>query len=313
MMTREQINERISKKNKDIEKIEKRISKWSEGLRQSDIDVCKPFGDCVYGTCPRNKSWRDFHGTEKFQEAKNNYNAYLESHHDIPESDNWNKGPNIGELYSAYRDLGEARNTLKNYQLELNKLTNYENEEKIKVIWDFLMKWRQDSYNWYLKNCERYFNLKKEYKQAKEDWKSKQEKDSKGRIPYYLESQFDEDYYSYIDSLTKEITKIKFTYVYKDEYHFEYDYVPEAYEVDTSVLNKKLDDEVRAKYTNLVQEITHITGKILDASRLSIGGKGDINGIVLGENGKAKVLTFEAGLEWIVQRPHYRTKVSRVD
>lgn len=125
-MTQEQLQERITKKQSAIEKIERRISKWSKGLRQSDIDICKPFGNCIYGT-------------EEFQAANKNYHNYLEINKDIPSSEDWNKGPNIGELRDAYRDLGESRHTLKKYQDTLANLDKFESEEKVEVIWNFLM------------------------------------------------------------------------------------------------------------------------------------------------------------------------------
>jgi len=46
-MDKNELLRRIEKKEKDIEKINKRITKWSKGLRPEDIAVCEPFGNCV--------------------------------------------------------------------------------------------------------------------------------------------------------------------------------------------------------------------------------------------------------------------------
>jgi len=303
-MTQEQLQERITKKQSDIEKIERRISKWSKGLRQADIDICKPFGDCIYGTAPRNMSWRDYHGTEEFQAAATAYKNYLEINKDnIPSSEDWSKGPNIGELYNAYRDLGEARHTLKNYQDTLANMLKFESEEKVEVIWNFLMNWKELSREWYRKNAKRYFELKKGYKEAEKKFYE----EHNGKPAYYAECAFKRDYYYNIDSVTREITNIKGQY--KDGFGSDWEYV--SYSVDEELLEKYLDKEVKAKYKALIVAITDITGVITDAAGLRIGGKGDINGVVKGEKGVAEVNTFSAG-GWNIQCFHYRTKITDI-
>lgn len=308
-MTREQLQERISKKQNDIAKIEKRIAKWSKGLREEDIAICKSFENCIYGTCPRNMHWSEYHGTSEYQEASRNYHAYVDSHKDIPESDDYNKGPNIRELHSAYIDLGEAKNTLTKYQDELANLDKFEGEEKVEVIWNFLMKWKELARSWYRKNCQRYFELKQGYEQAKKEFYAKYD----NKPSYYTQRAFEKEYFEYVDSLTKEITHMKGEYVYEDKNNpYTSKWVLTSYTIDEDLLEKKLAKEVKDKYTNLINEITSITGEILDAKGLEIGGKGDINGVVIGKKGKAKVLTFGAG-GYAVQCFHYRTKVSKLD
>lgn len=302
-MTQEQLQERITKKEQDISKIEKRIAKWSKGLRQSDIDICKPFGDCIYGTAPRNINWRDYDGTEEFQVANKNYHNYLEINKDIPSSEDWSKGPNIGELYNAYRDLGEARHTLKNYQDTLANMLKFEGEEKVEVIWKFLMNWKELSREWYRKNVKRYFELKRDYEKAKAEFYAKYD----NKPAYYLRSEFERNYFFNIDSVTREIANIKGQY--KDGFGSEWEYV--SYSVNEELLEKYLDREVKAKYKALIVAITDITGVITDASGLRIGGKGDINGVVKGEKGVADVNTFSAG-GWNIQCFHYRTKITDI-
>ena len=48
MMTKEQLNERIEKKNKDITKINKRIEKWSKTCSDEDIAIAKELGMTDY-------------------------------------------------------------------------------------------------------------------------------------------------------------------------------------------------------------------------------------------------------------------------
>lgn len=292
---------RISKKQEQIVKIERRIAKWSKGLRYADIEICKPFGDCVYGTAPRSMDWRNYHGTEEYQIAWKNYNDYLESHKDIPESDDWNKGPNINELYSAYRDLGEARHTLKKYQDMLANLNKFESEEKIEIIWNFLMKWKESSREWYRENVKRYFELKKDYDKAEAELYAKYD----NKPAYWVRSEFESNYYFGIDSITREIAHLKTKYVNGD-----YEYI--SYTINEDLLEKYLDKEVKAKYKALINSITDITGEITDASGLRIGGKGDINGLIKGVKGNAYIQTIGAG-GYNIQCFHYRTLVHKVD
>lgn len=305
-MELEKLQERIEKKNKDIEKINRRIAKWAKGLRPEDVAVCEPFGNCVYGT-------------PEYQKASDNYREYIKTHKDIPSSDEWSKGPNISELSNAYSDLGEAKNVVAKYQTEIDKLNNFENMEKVEVIWNFLMQWKELAREWYRRNAKRYFELKKGYKEAKQkfldDFAAEHGVDKYGKPAkpaYWLERNWENNYYFNITALTQEITKLEHEYYYPDpENHWDCEYRLVSYKVDEELLEKALAKEVRAKYTVLINEITHITGEIIDAKGLHIGGKGDINGIVIGEKGKAKVNTFSAG-GWNIQCFHYRCKVTKI-
>lgn len=321
-MEREELLRRIEKKNKDIEKIEKRIAKWGKGLRPEDIAICEPFGKCVFGTAPRGTRWNEYHGTNDYQVAVRNYRAYVDREgNNIPSSDDWNKGPNISELRNAYVDLGEARNTLANYQVQLEKVDNFAKEEKVPAIWDFLCDWENKAYNWYLENAKKYFELTRDYdasKQAfekdylenhtepsKDDTRAYREWSNTKR--YYIRA-WEDNYYQPINELTKNITNCIG--------HYEDDrcrnYVYYDYSVNTNELAKYLKAEKDRKYQDVVKRITSITGNIVDASGLYIGNKnGEINGIVVGEKAKAKVETISAG-GWNIMCFHYRILVHEI-
>lgn len=323
-MEREELLRRIEKKEKDIEKINKRIAKWTKGLRTQDIEVLVPFGNCTYGSAPRGSRWSDYHGTKEFQVVYNNYKEYkAREENNIPSSDDWNKGPNFSEAYSAYRDLGEARNTLANYKIQLEKQDNFENEEKVEVLWNFLCTWEQNAYNWYLENAKKYFELKCNYSTAKKDWKNEylernpkpSEEDTKALSNwrwYYnrAERNFSDAYFKEINGLTTDITNIKGHYGDYDE-HYNREYIYDTYTVDTEKLAKVLKDDKAKKYVDLVNRVTAVVGNITDASELYIGKKnGEINGIVVGDKARARVETISA---WgPVQCFHYRVLVHEI-
>lgn len=298
-MTKEELQKRIDKKNQEIEKINRRIEKWSKGLRPADIDVCKPFGNCIYGSAPRNVNWRDYHGTPEYQEASKNYNNYVDSHNDIPTSDDWSKGPNIGELKSAYRDLGEARYTLAKYQDELKNLDKFDSEEKVEVIWNFLQDWKKRSNEYYHNNAELYGKLNSTYEQNWNKYQNSVEYEdeynqlkkyvnSDWRVKYELEAKFRLNYYEPIDRFTKEISDKRGN-------------------VDEDKLNKALDKEVRIKYERLVAEVTEKAGEILDASNLRIDAKGEINGYIKGTKNNVELWATISG--GVIQRTHIRSYI----
>lgn len=65
------------------------------------------------------------------------------------------------------------------------------------------------------------------------------------------------------------------------------------------------------KYIDLVEKVKAICGKVTDASCLRVGEKGELNGYIDGDSGRAKIQTFGAG-GYNIQRYHFRTKVTRI-
>ena len=73
-------------------------------------------------------------------------------------------------------------------------------------------------------------------------------------------------------------------------------------------LNKMLDREVASKRVDLYHRCSAVVGVITDATGLKTGNNGSINGIVIGEEGKAEVETILAG-GYNIQVLHYRVLV----
>ena len=266
-MTKEQLQEKITKKQNQIAKMEKNLVKYV-------VD------DEFTAMCDR------FFQTHDSTELNN----YREQHNLM-----W-----LPEYYSKRHDLEDAKATLNKYQLELSKIENYENAEKIEVIWNFLQNWKSQVYKWILLNANKYYELVKNEKQSynqylNDNYHTLNEKSLEWRVRLTAERYFQKQYYDEINSLTKKVTTIEYDYDYDNNCR---KYT--GYKVNEDELNKILDKDVRIKYTTLVNEITHITGEIIDATNLSIGLKGDINGVVIGKNGTASVNTFSAG-GWNIQ------------
>ena len=82
---------------------------------------------------------------------------------------------------------------------------------------------------------------------------------------------------------------------------------------DLEKLNKILAQEKQNKYEDLCNRISAVVGEITDASHLSIGNqRGELNGIVKGTKGSAKVETISAG-GYNIQCFHYRVLVHKIN
>ena len=289
-MTQEQLQERIQKSNIKIEKIEKRIKKWQDAQTE---DACVKHYDYEL-------SW----GKTRQEILDENYAHYIKNC-------NW-------ELDHAIQDLHDAQLTLEKYQnllnLEKAKDDEFENN-RIMVIWNFLLNYKEqvaeyvrdnlsvlNEYyevntqmcDWHNNNSYKVYNgemTKEEYNKVYNELREKERELEESIHPY-----------------TKECATRDYTKEGSKRY------------IDEEKLEKILLKDCKARYFQLVNEVTKITGIITDAQDLHLRA-GELNGIIIGEKGKAKVQTFSAGgyNQGIIvnvkhgQCFHYRTRVDKVD
>jgi len=74
---------------------------------------------------------------------------------------------------------------------------------------------------------------------------------------------------------------------------------------------KEMEQNRKKQRRIFYRRVTFIVGKILDAKGLTIGSNGEINGLVIGDKGKATVNTISAG-GYNVQCFHYRVLVKKL-
>ena len=285
-MTEQEIKTRIDKKEKEIQKIEKRIQKWTTGMNEEAKQIVAAC-ELVYED-------------PQYKLAYQTYKQYKEKHEQDPtvfrQDYEWNKGPQFDEAYSAYRDLAESKRTLEKYKNQLDKLNNFNNMEKIPAIWNFLQEWRKQAYEYFIENIQLYAKLKSEqeekwaeYKET-DEYKTKLTAYSSRYGDYWIKNTWEQNYYSPIHRVTEDV------YTYNGKW-------------DDVKLNKILDKDVQNKYNDFVNRITEKAGNILDASNLKIAGNGVINGFVQGDKNKVKVETITAG-GYNIQILHYRILVN---
>ena len=287
-MTKEELQDRIEKSKAKIEKIEKRIAKWTAGMNDEAKKIAAE-GEALYTTPEYTISRLHFNDYKKLH--YNDETVYSQDYES-------NKGPDFDEAFEAYRDLAEAKNTLHKYEVKLDELSNFESAEKIEVIWGFLQAWKAQFKAWIIEQCETYNNLKNNFNKDFEEYKKTSEYKDKldfyssrgsSSASYYAKKDFTEKYYSDITELAKGFYDRRTIY-------------------DEAALEKFLNAEVKIKYEDLVLRITEKSGEIVDASGLHISNSGQINGLVTGTKNTVSVETIPAG-GYNIQRFHYRTLV----
>ena len=272
------LTSRIEKKTADIEKINRRINKLTKSV---DPDFQKQVKDTT----------------------KMNYASASKSLKIIAEVIHvsyWD----LEDLRRAYMDLDEAQVTLEKYKnlLKAEEVKNNKlSEEKIQVIWDFLLKWKEKAKQYYerqLKLLLDYYSLNRETCELHNN------------SSYFKRTHSPEEYEQYIIELKEKEKEEKSLRDAIDPVTYKvYDRKTKGLNYDK--LNELLDKEIENKYINMVDKVTEITGEITDASDLRIDPRGEINGYIKGVNGTAKINTIGAG-GYNIQIFHFRTLIKPV-
>ena len=249
--------DRISKKEESIAKINRRIDKWKKQCPEGHIEIAEQF---------RHSTYSEF--------------AHYCKEHNIPYS-----FTPVDELRRAYQDLDESEITLSKYKNQLILIEQKEGVEKIPVLVEFFEKYKKQNIKFIEFNMNtllEYYKINSEYCNA-----------HNYRHRYMEEERLDEEEYKrklnalkdLQDDLKAAIHPITFSVYSRDKNN----------PVDYDKLNEILDKDIEAKYWNMVEKVTKITGEIIDMSAVSVGGDGNLNGIVIGQDGKAKLETILAG------------------
>lgn len=222
------------------------------------------------------------------------------------------------DLRVTTKDLASARANLAKYEAQLEELNTKAASRNVTVILDFLNNWKNNVSEFYHRSLPKYIDRLNKYYEASGNASAYYNK------TYYLERQTEEFKAAY-KLLKEEENKartaraalnfldpyVEITRNYTEVNGYTYISVASC-TINESKLKKDLDYEAELKYDDLIDRVQKITGKITDASNLHIGDKGDIDGIIIGEKGKAKVNTIGAG-GYAVQCYHFRTLVHPIN
>lgn len=232
------------------------------------------------------------------------------------------------DIKGATKKMEAAQIILENWKVKLNieiEKERFLNDNAPQVIKDFLEQWKQMAYDWHVKRYEDYLKYKEELKE-----------DQKASEIEYIESQ-PEEFARYLDENGK-ISEENYRWAtstinkgmekHLKEKELDWKSIKSRLTSFAGVavlhmatyynekerlawLEKTLEAEKQAKMLDLIDRINKVVGTITDATTLRIKA-GNLNGIIVGEKGKAKVETIGAG-GYNIQCFHYRTLVHEVN
>ena len=219
--------------------------------------------------------------------AKENYKLGLKDWHDIVNQTvgRVGFGYDLDDLRSALRDMDDYVATLNKYKNALVAAEAKENklsEERVKIIWEFLLQWKAKAAD-YIRDNTRFIRLYYDTdKEHCEMWNNSRK---------YIEEMGREEFKARLKELENEVQHYKACVhpIASQVYSYHKDSINEE------LLDKILTEEAEAKYLDMIERVTDITGEITDASNLEISPQGDIDGIITGKDGVAKIQTIGAG------------------
>jgi hypothetical protein len=218
----------------------------------------------------------------------------------------------LDDIKSSERKLKDAEIVVRNWKEKLEKEKAKNMVERIPVIEEFLEAWKIKSIEWHKKAYVKYVEYLKDLRAKQkilEQWKkennlehswrySKEEKEKV--LEKEKELNIDSETIAFSMGMRFDTLVVKMHQLYKSN-QIERD----------KLLEKEIEIEKNNKRALFINRVKEITGIIQDATGLSIGGNGEINGIVIGEKGKAKVNTISAG-GYNIQCWHFRVLVKEV-
>ena len=192
------------------------------------------------------------------------------------------------ELRGIYREIKDTEQKLQKYIVQLEEEQKKEANRTVQVILDFLENWKQEAFDYYIEMLPKYEEAYKKLQEQREaflgdDIESRRER-------FRLIEEFKQKWNWFTHYLGYGINQFK---------------------LDETRLKRDLEKDAKIKYDTLVGKIQDIVGTITDASGLYIANNGQINGIIKGDSGSARVETVDAG-GYNIQRFHYRTLVHPV-
>lgn len=210
------------------------------------------------------------------------------------------------DIKGAQKKLKYAEEVLEGWIAKLNveiEKERFLSEQAPAVIIEFLAKWKEMAREWYLRAFVAYIDLQVDLDDAEERAEEEFLANNPGARAWGREYDTFMKKHEAIRKIKQDIAmyggavKTMASY-YKEENRLEW-------------LEKTLEDERRAKLFDLITRVNEITGTITDAGALRIDPKGNLNGIIVGEKGKAEVQTIGAG-GWNIQCFHYRTLIHKI-
>jgi hypothetical protein len=224
------------------------------------------------------------------------------------EAQNW-QDPNP-YYYSEYdlrvtlKDIEEAQKALDGYKAQLTAETEKANSRNVQVIIDFLNGWKERTFDFYEMSTEKYEEAYREYLRKDREY-----------CEWHNNGGWKDPNKKEIEAKNREMCQ-----KFREAWNWITPYVERAYNRNTNgweivlkanKLHKDLEQEANRKYDFIIERTNAVVGTITDASCLTVGHKGDLNGYIKGTRGTAKLETIGAG-GYNIQCFHFRTLINAV-
>lgn len=207
------------------------------------------------------------------------------------------------DIKGANRKLRDAEAILSNWQTKLNVEVEKErflSEQAPAVIIEFLARWKEEAREWFIKSHIRYMELIDLLKAEEEDARERYLKENPNGRAYgdkwdkFMHGEKEVKRIRGVMAMMGAAVSVMATFRKENE--------------RLAWLESTLEEDRKHKLFDLITRINDVTGTITDAKGLNVSEKGNLDGIVIGDKGKAKIQTVGAGGEYI-QCFHYRTLV----
>ena len=279
--------EKVEKCKKTIERHRAQMNKKAEALRKMGIDP---------------------ESADKHALANNGTAAGREAYWLLCDYDG-----KKNDIKSAIIKLEDAERIVAGWKEKIDIEINKEkviNETVPQVIKDFLEDWKEHAFEWYVQRYDEFLEFRADLRNKEHHARL----EAYSTLPEYAETRErhkrifgDKEPSNYdlinlyprkpVEDFLKE-RKLDYKTINERIHNFGdniifkmLDYHDENERL--AFLNEALEKEKKAKLLILINSITAITGPIADAKHLYISA-GELNGVILGEKGVAKIQTFSA-------------------
>ena len=214
------------------------------------------------------------------------------------------------DLRWANRDLEDAKAALAKYQQQLEMEQEKAASRNVTAILEFLDRWKAHVMEYYGEGLKALHTERESIRKLEEMCfvNSERRGELMARRKSYSEKvrgKFEDQEYEVCGRKRSKTVKVA-----QGEWEHLAPYVKATFEEGMDILRAELDKEAVRKYDDIINRLTAITGTITDASQLTVGAKGELNGYVYGERGCVRVHTIGAG-GYNIQCFHYRTIVTK--
>lgn len=224
------------------------------------------------------------------------------------------------DILRLEKDIAEAQKSLDGYRAQLATEIEKANSRNVPAILEFLEHWKAHVTEFYRKGLEEYYETRKVLRGLYEAYSNARygtpEREAAEAAYRTAEKEFGCRMNGYFHEETYECRGRTFKKEVKDRdgeleyikpYHYE-----RTLEDAMAKVAKDVKNEADRKYDDIIERTNAVVGEIKDASGLCVGStRGELNGFIVGERGKAEVESILAG-GYNIQCLHIRTLIKKV-